>query len=895
MRIDPPPAVLRLLLLFLITTQHEAKITTLHEASNKPYWPEDLRDIHSAALPRESPFRLPDAVLDICGAAERHRAEKVQALFQDKYFTLSDPTAFLESEAVKIAAARRKQQQRRHALSPSPLFRRDVDNITTSSSSSVSSSLISSCCLPPSLDARSAAAAGLLDADPSSRAARQQIKDCDLTQDVVRAFSFVRSQRQGCARFAAAVSADIGAVLAPGTTGGGLGGGSFGGFGGFGGNGGGRGSGSSAARLEAQLRRIEESVVNAKSGDVDVFLYFAADVQQQSGRSGGGGGGVNGVAAEARRTLALLRSDVRYPWIAAVVVEQRPNATAARALIDRCLRPPLVPGSGTSRSSSSSSSGGGLSLVESGWLTATGAQALQSLNHHMQSQQQQQQQQQQRRKKRKPSGNCSGSFLELGGSLVARRTFSARSPAEADAHCCRQCRDTPTCEAWTRDAAQDDDNGRGGRNDRSDGGGGDDDNHFPYNGGGKAHAAGAIGAMENLRIGAEFGHDDVNDDFERQQELRWRQSPVVTGECLLKKEVVWAERSNHRRAASVRTPLETDPLSRLSLSFGIAFSDNHHVSSGSGGGSGSHNKEQMMMFRLQQQQQRGRHGHSKRSRQQQQRTMDGAATTGETCGEALPFGGDGGGGDAGTTSCFGAACWRRRLLDYFLERRRAHLAASLLSRHAERIGCQYEAVASLPSFLALQNLPPGDGNGHGNQDNDNGNGNGNEFNEQRPPRRRPSAILPWDAPAQAAASAPKRLPRGTDAKSRKVQRQQKRAAAAPQQRPLVVVNQHSHHRTLSSPSPSSPLPIDVRCFVASHRSAVVGSLEDVHRFASAAFRDLRYSWSLVAPAMWPWSTTTTTTTMECRNWEGRALLATQLHWPGLWWVPSASVHHAGVV
>ena len=82
MRIDPPPAVLRLLLLFLITTQHEAKITTLHEASNKPYWPEDLRDIHSAALPRESPFRLPDAVLDICGAAERHR--DVQPVQQER-------------------------------------------------------------------------------------------------------------------------------------------------------------------------------------------------------------------------------------------------------------------------------------------------------------------------------------------------------------------------------------------------------------------------------------------------------------------------------------------------------------------------------------------------------------------------------------------------------------------------------------------------------------------------------------------------------------------------------------------------------------------------------------------------------------------------------------------
>ena len=93
-------------------------------------------------------------------------------------------------------------------------------------------------------------------------------------------------------------------------------------------------AGSGYCRGSRHARRIEESVVNAKSGDVDVFLYFAADVQQQSGRSGGGGGGTNGVAAEARR-MGAPRSDVRYPWIAAVVVEQRPNATAARALIDR--------------------------------------------------------------------------------------------------------------------------------------------------------------------------------------------------------------------------------------------------------------------------------------------------------------------------------------------------------------------------------------------------------------------------------------------------------------------------------------------------------------------------------------------------------------------------------
>ena len=162
--------------------------------------------------------------------------------------------------------------------------------------------------------------------------------------------------------------------------------------------------------------------------------------------------------------------------------------------------------------------------------------------------------------------------------------------------------------------------------------------------------------MENLRIGAEFGHDDVNDDFERQQELRWRQS-VVTGNTA-EEEVVWAERSNHRRAASGTDSPGDGPSLPPQPHFGIAFSDNHHVSSGSGGGSGSHSKEQMMMLRPQQQQQRGRHGHSKRSGQQQQRTMDGAATTGRLWRSAAlrrrrrrrrrHHG------------CFGAACWQRR-------------------------------------------------------------------------------------------------------------------------------------------------------------------------------------------------------------------------------------------
>ena len=121
-------------------------------------------------------------------------------------------------------------------------------------------------------------------------------------------------------------------------------------------------------------------------------------------------------------------------------------------------------------------------------------------------------------------------------------------------------------------------------------------------------------------------------------------------------------------------------------------------------------------------------------------------------------------------------------------------------------------------------------------------------------------------PAQAAASAPSAYPgaptrrAGRYSGSRNAQRRL-------QQRPLVVVNRCSHHRTLSSPSPSSPLPIDVRCFVASHRSR--GGL-------LGRRPPLRVG--VQRPALLPVSRGAGDVAVvddddddgECRNWEGRA-------------------------
>ena len=92
------------------------------------------------------------------------------------------------------------------------------------------------------------------------------------------------------------------------------------------------------------------------------------------------------------------------------------------------------------------------------------------------------------------------------------------------ASCCRQCRDVRQCEAWTRDATGD------------------------------------------LRTPLRSKNDDKDDD-------NGDRGGADEGVCLLKKEVVWAARSRATRGASVRAPLEIDALSRLSLAFGIAYSD----------------------------------------------------------------------------------------------------------------------------------------------------------------------------------------------------------------------------------------------------------------------------------------------------------------------------------
>ena len=91
--------------------------------------------------------------------------------------------------------------------------------------------------------------------------------------------------------------------------------------------------------------------------------------------------------------------------------------------------------------------------------------------------------------------------------------------------------------------------------------------------------------------------------------------------------------------------------------------------------------------------------------------------------------------------------------------------------------------------------------------------------------------------------------------------------------------------SLSSSSPPPPLmaitPPDVRCSLGSPLSAgalvAVGPLEYMKRF-TAAYRDLRYSWSLAAPRAIGGGAYG-----GCRHWAGRVLLATHLHWPGLWW------------
>ena len=292
---------------------------------DEPFWAEKEARERAEALAVEAeaakPFRLPEQLLKMCSAAEELRVEGEETIFNDRFgsFSLMEPSLeLLEGAAMMIA--QRERQRRRQRGGHSFLDPRNV-SASFNDFAAPRRHPNTPCCLPSSLNVQSAESVGLYDPRSSSAQVKQQQRDCDATAvgRVLRAYSFVRRMKQGCARFAASVAGDFSK------------------------------SANAGSLLRRRLREIEEHIVGGRSGDVDVFFFLtvASITPGTSSNRGTSKGGFR-LQASLEQVLQSLLSADRYPWIAAVVVEvAHADIVDSAALVERCFRPTIMTDSRT--------------------------------------------------------------------------------------------------------------------------------------------------------------------------------------------------------------------------------------------------------------------------------------------------------------------------------------------------------------------------------------------------------------------------------------------------------------------------------------------------------------------------------------------------------------------